>query len=159
MEEIGDRVATVSCGAGAVPTAPSPARPRTRRGSERRTRRTQVGVRLTTAEKATVDTRAAAAGLTAPDFLRRVGLGGRARMRTPPETGTRAVHDALRAVAAEIGKVGNNLNQVAHGVNVALLAGQVPAPDVAALDGIGSALEGLRGEIRQAMLVGAAGAR
>ena len=78
-------------------------------------------------------------------------------MRTPPETGFRAVHDALRAVAAQIGKVGNNLNQVAHGVNVALLSGQAPAPDVAALDGICSALEGLRGEIRQAMLAGAAG--
>ena len=157
MEEIADRADTVIYGAGAVTAAPSPARLRARQGSERRARRVQVGVRLTAAEKATVDARAAAAGLTAPDFLRRASLGGRARMRTPAETGDRAVQAALRAVAAEIGKVGNNLNQVAHGVNVALLAGRAPSPDVAALDGIGSALEGLRREIRQAMSAGWAG--
>ena len=151
MEEIGDRADTVSCGAGTVPATPSPARPRARRGSERRARRVQVGVRLTIEEKARIDATAAAESLTAPDFLRRAGLGSRARMRTPAETGTVAVAAALRQVLGQIGALGNNVNQIAHAANIAVLAGTAPAPDMAALSGVAAALDGLREEVRRAM--------
>jgi hypothetical protein len=117
----------------------------------------QVGVRMSAEEKALVDALAATAGLTAPDFLRRAGLGGRARLRTPAETGDRAIADALRAVAGQIGAVGNNVNQIAHGVNSAVLAGATPAPDMVALSEVAVALDGLRDEIRRAMLSGSVG--
>lgn len=151
MEEIADRAATVSYGAGTVPAVPSPAR----RGTEQRLRRVQVGVRLSVDEKALVDTHAAASGLTAPDFLRRAGLGGRARLRTPAETGDRAVAAALRIVAGQVGKVGNNLNQVAHAANIAVLAGEAASPDMAALSEVAAALDGLRTDL--ALALGLAG--
>ena len=78
-------------------------------------------------------------------------------MRTPPETGTVAVAAALRQVLGQIGAVGNNVNQIAHAANIAVLAGTAPVPDMAALSGVAAALDGLREEVRRAMLAGTAG--
>ena len=56
------------------------------------------------------------------------------------------------------GPYSNNVNQIAHAANIAILAGTAPDPDLAALAGVAAALDGLREEVRRAMLAGAAGA-
>lgn len=134
-----------------IPTVPTPASHRMRCGSETRRRQLQVGVRLTVEEKSKVEILAAEAGLTVPDYLRRAALGGRVRLRAAPDTGSRAVADALRAIAGQAGAIGNNLNQIARGVNVAILEGLPPSPDVAALLSASAALDRLRDDVRRAL--------
>lgn len=134
-----------------TPSVRTPSSHRARRGTETRLRQPQIGVRLTGDEKATVVAAAAKAGLTAPDYLRRAALGRSVRLRAAPTTDSRVVADALRALAGQVGMIGNNLNQIARGVNVALLEGSSPSPDVAALLEAAAALDRLREDLRRVL--------
>ena len=122
-----------------------------RSGTANRRRRCQVGIRLTAAERAMVDERAAAAGIGAADYLRRAGLGTGARLRRPAPTVAQAMLDALHAIAGQAASIGNNLNQVARAANAAVKAGDVPSPDVSAVRGVEAALNGLRADLRRAL--------
>ena len=143
--QVEEAVDTVNCPPNTVPTRSA------RSGTANRRKRCQVGVRLTTTERAAVDERAAAAGIGAADYLRRAGLGTGARLRRPAPTVTRATLDALRSLAGQAALIGNNLNQVARAVNTALKAGEAPSPEVAAVRGVEAALDGLRADLRRAL--------
>lgn len=85
-----------------------------RKRSERRQRTAGILVRVTGEEKAEIDARAQAAGLTAGGFLRAAGLGGktpRSLPRTPID------RELLAEAVAELNRVGNNLNQIARALN------------------------------------------
>jgi hypothetical protein len=69
-----------------------------------------LGVRLTDAERATLDQTAAAVGLTAAEFVRRRALG----YRLPP---VQASAQAQAKLATALMRLGVNLNQLAHHAN------------------------------------------
>ena len=72
-------------------------------------------VRCTESERETLTAKATAEGLSVSGYLRLAGL-GRAGRRTRR---ARAIdQDALRAAVAALNKVGSNLNQIAHRLNV-----------------------------------------
>lgn len=83
-------------------------------GSEKRQRSAAIGVRLTSEERAELDRRADAAGLTASAYLRACGLGdaGPRAARKPPV----AKQEMVR-ILGQLGKIGSNLNQLARAVN------------------------------------------
>ena len=89
--------------------------------SEQRQRTETLYARVTPEEKAAVIDRADKAGMAVAAFMRASALGsaGPRAQRRPP-----ADHGALRQLLGELGRVGNNINQIARGVN----AGE--APDV-----------------------------
>ena len=89
-----------------------------------RRRRFQYGVRVSEAERAGLEERAAARGVSVAALMVDAAL-GRAdlqRSRASVAERDRAVIDGVLAelgeVRAELGRVGNNLNQMAHGVNI-----------------------------------------
>jgi hypothetical protein len=85
-------------------------------GSDKRQRVHVVGVRFLPAEHASVRQRAKEAGLRVGSFLRACALG---------ETGPRAKRSPtvnaglLGRALADLNRVGNNLNQIAHALNAA----------------------------------------
>ena len=97
-----------------VGTALPPKRKR-RSGSEKRQRATgPVLVRLLPAERAAIEERAATAGLSLAAYGRSCMLGSagpRARKRAPVD------RELLARTNADLNRVGNNLNQIAHAVN------------------------------------------
>ncbi|MGJ1407674.1 plasmid mobilization protein [Sphingobacterium siyangense] len=76
-------------------------------------------VRLTASEKCHLETLASEAGFTASDYLRMVVL-SQAPIRRKP-TPDRAL---LLSLLAEANKLGNNVNQIAHSLNMAERSGQ-----------------------------------
>jgi Bacterial mobilisation protein (MobC) len=89
---------------------------RKRSGSEKRQRGPAVPVRFLPAERAAVDEKARAVGLSLAGFLRACALGTpgpRARRSVPVNA------EALGRATAALNKVGSNLNQIAHRLNAA----------------------------------------
>ena len=84
-------------------------------GSDKRRRPHQSLVRLTDEEFASVTQRADKAGLALAAFLRASGLDGdagpRAQRRLPAD------HKALRQILGHVGRIGNNINQIARSLN------------------------------------------
>lgn len=83
-------------------------------GSERREREKSLSVRFTEEEFSIAKSRASSAGLSAAAYLRACALGdsGPRSKRAPP------VNRELMATAlADLNRVGNNLNQIAHHLN------------------------------------------
>ncbi len=83
-------------------------------GTETRQRTKVLQVRLSDAELAEIATQAERQALTAPSYARAVLLSSpapRARRRPPVET------RELARLLGELGKVGSNLNQIAHQLN------------------------------------------
>ena len=90
-------------------------RPKSRSASAQRQRSTSLTIRLTPTEKADFLTRANRAGLTAGSFLRAMmnnGAPAPRSVRLPP-----ADHVALREILGALGRIGNNLNQIALKLN------------------------------------------
>lgn len=124
-------------------------KPRRRSGTERRLKRTQVGVRLDPLEHEALLLRAEIAGLTPADYLRKRGLGTAARVRKPPETSDQITQALLKKLVGLMGSVGNNVNQMAHQVNLAALAGQPLPVGVEAVHDLNDTLKVLRAELRE----------
>lgn len=83
-------------------------------GSETRQRTKVLQVRLTVPEFAEIMAQAEKAGLTAPSYARSILLSApapRARRRPTIEA------EAVGRLLGELGKVGSNLNQIAHHLN------------------------------------------
>ena len=90
-------------------------------GSDKRQRNELIPVRVTSDELAAINARADRAGLSRGAFLRAAALdtpGPRAQRRPPAD------HVALRQVLGQLGRTGNNLNQIARALN----AGEAYAP-------------------------------
>lgn len=85
-----------------------------RRQSTKRQRTQQCLVRFTEAEYADVSAKADRAGLALAAYLRAAGIGhpGLRAQRRPP-----ADHQALRRLLGELGRIGNNVNQIARALN------------------------------------------
>jgi hypothetical protein len=83
-------------------------------GTETRQRKKQCLVRLTDDEYAAVTAKADRAGIATAAFLRAAALGdvGLRAKRRPP-----ADYQLLRRLLGELGRVGNNLNQIARHLN------------------------------------------
>ena len=85
-----------------------------RSGTETRQRGKLLQIRLTSAELSEIEAQAEAAELTAASYARSVLLSAPApRARRRPSVQTQEVGRLL----GELGKVGSNLNQIAHAVN------------------------------------------
>jgi hypothetical protein len=83
-------------------------------GSETRQRHHVVRLRLTDAEQAELSARAERAGLAVGAYLRQQALGGsgpRARRRLPADAA------ALLQLLGQVGRIGSNINQLAHAAN------------------------------------------
>ena len=83
-------------------------------GSDKRRRIRQSLVRWTDEEFNALAAKADKAGLAVAAFMRAAALGdaGPRAQRRPP-----ADHKALRQILGELGRVGNNLNQIARALN------------------------------------------
>lgn len=83
-------------------------------GTDIRQRTSQILVRLTDEELAAIDAKADRAGIARAAFMRAAALGavGPRAQRRPP-----ADHVALRQILGELGRIGNNLNQLARAGN------------------------------------------
>lgn len=82
--------------------------------SEKRLRTEVIFARVTPDEKAAFLARADRAGMATAAFMRAVAIGEpgpRARRRPPVD------HVAIRQLLGELGRVGNNLNQIARALN------------------------------------------
>lgn len=87
---------------------------RKKSGSERRERKRIIGVRVTDDEMAEITAEAERSGLTVASYARSVLLSApapRARRRPSIEA------EALGRLLGDLGKVGSNLNQIAHHMN------------------------------------------
>jgi hypothetical protein len=104
----------------------------TRSGSDKRRRKRVALVRLDDAEHAKLEDRARASGLATGAFLRAAALGV-AGVRAKPRASVD--RELLARANADLNRVGNNLNQIAHALNSSL-----DAPYF-----LGSALMELRG--------------
>lgn len=127
----------------AAPTGSTP-RPAPWRGRRRVSdpREQFVAVRCTAAEHAAITAAAAQAGLSVGAYLRVVGLGtaGPRAVRRP------SVERAeLARLLGEIGKLGSNVNQLAHAVN----RGDIP--DWADLASAVSAVDDMRAAVMKAL--------
>ena len=92
-------------------------------GSAKRQRTKQCLVRFTEDEYADISGKADRAGIATAAFLRTAALGDPGpRAQTPP-----ADHVALRQLLGELGRVGNNINQIAYRLNT---GGQPNPPDL-----------------------------
>jgi len=93
-------------------------------GSNKRQRGETVTVRLTKDERATLDTLASRSGLAAGAFMRAAAFGdtGPRAQRRPP-----ADHQVLRRILGELGRIGNNINQIARRLNADQ---QISIPDL-----------------------------
>jgi len=85
-----------------------------RRQSAKRQRTKQCLVRFTDAEFADASAKADRAGMALAAYLRAAALGhpGLRAQRRPP-----ADHKALRRLLGEMGRIGNNINQIARALN------------------------------------------
>jgi Bacterial mobilisation protein (MobC) len=83
-------------------------------GSDKRQRPSQSLVRWTNEEFARVAAKADKAGLAMAAFIRAATLGdaGPRAQRRPP-----ADHKALRQILGQLGRIGNNINQIARALN------------------------------------------
>lgn len=91
-----------------------PPPPSGRSGSNKRQRDGAVLVRLLPDERATVEEKARAVGLSLAGFLRACGIGTPGpRARRSPTVNA----EALGRATAALNKVGSNLNQIAHVLN------------------------------------------
>lgn len=101
---------------GMIPSSPSscPALPASGHGSEKRARTIHLGVRLTPEERAQIERAAESSGLSTGSYARLVLLGtpGPRQVRRP-----QVDRAELGRLLGEIGRVGNNLNQIAHRMN------------------------------------------
>ena len=134
----------------AVPAAMAPAvielpaepgEPRKRKPPRRRRARF-VGIRFDEEEFARLDGRARDAGLTAGAYLRSCALGDagpRAKRRVPVD------REELARLSVAVGRVGNNVNQIAHALNS---GGDVVPAEI--VEAIGAVMETL-GDIRRVM--------
>jgi hypothetical protein len=88
-------------------------------GSDKRRRPRQTLVRWTEEEFNAIAAKADKAGLACAAFMRAAALGdpGPRAQRRPP-----ADHKALRKILGELGRIGNNLNQIARALNAGELA-------------------------------------
>jgi hypothetical protein len=95
-------------------------------GSDKRQRGEIVAVRLTKDERDTLDALSSRSGMAAGAFMRAAAFGdaGPRAQRRPPVD-----HVALRHLLGECGRVGNNLNQIAHHLNA---GGPVNIPELRA---------------------------
>jgi hypothetical protein len=83
-------------------------------GSDKRQRDKILPVRCLAEEYRAIAAKADEAGLSAGAFLRAAALenpGPRAQRRPPAD------HKALREILGHLGRIGNNLNQIAHALN------------------------------------------
>lgn len=83
-------------------------------GTEKRRRGDTITVRLTPDERAAIDDLSMRKGLSVGAFMRAAALGDpgpRARPRVPVDA------KLLRRLLGEVGRVGNNLNQIARRLN------------------------------------------
>jgi predicted DNA binding CopG/RHH family protein len=78
----------------------------------------RIGLRLSAADKRTIETKAKRAGLSTGDYIRRAALGKTIVERVPPE------------LRKQLGAAGNNLNQLARIAN----AGKLPGVGIEALN-------------------------
>ena len=83
-------------------------------GTEKRIRDRHITIRLSSEERAIVDTAAERAGLTPGSYARRTLLGAETprQVRRPP-----VERRELVRLLGELGKIGGNLNQIAKAVN------------------------------------------
>ena len=83
-------------------------------GSDKRRRLRQSLVRWTEDEVNALAAKADKAGLAVAAFMRAAALGdaGPRAQRRPP-----ADHKALRQILGQLGKIGSNINQIAHSLN------------------------------------------
>jgi hypothetical protein len=83
-------------------------------GSEKRRRTAHITIRLTPDERAAIDESAQRAGLTAGSHARSILLGAPTprQVRRPP-----VERRELAQLLGEVGRVGNNLNQIARALN------------------------------------------
>lgn len=83
-------------------------------GTDKRQRGVTVTVRLTADERARLEELSSRSGLAAGAFMRAATFGnpGPRAQRRPP-----ADHVALRQLLGELGRVGNNINQIARAMN------------------------------------------
>ena len=89
--------------------------PRSRRGSDTRKKTIPVTTRYDAAEFAELDEAASRAGLTRASFQRVQSLSKpktRSTRRAPIE------RELLAKVLGQLGKIGSNLNQIAHAANI-----------------------------------------
>lgn len=99
-------------------------------GTETRQRNKLLQIRMTEAELAQIDTAARDAGLTAPSYARAQLFdqpAPRARRRPSVEA------EQVGRLLGELGKIGSNLNQIAHHLNAGR-GGNPTALDVALQD-------------------------
>lgn len=84
-------------------------------GSEKRQRNIRISLRVSGSEFNRIAARADACGLGVSGFLRASGLDGdagpRAHRRPPAD------HRVLRQILGELGRAGNNINQIARALN------------------------------------------
>ena len=119
---------------------------RTRSGSEKRQRLHVAQLRLDDAEQAKLDERASASGLSTGAYLRAAALGG-AGVRAKPRA---SVDRLLLARAnADLNRVGNNINQIAHAMNAGRDPPHVLAEAMTDLRDVLSALRRAAGYDRQ----------
>jgi hypothetical protein len=89
--------------------------PKAHHGSQRRRRQKGVRAAVTPDEYAAIEDRARKAGLSTAAYLRACALGDkgpRAQRRPPVEL------QQFGKAIAELNKIGSNVNQIAHGVNL-----------------------------------------
>lgn len=110
--------------------------------SDKRQRTETIFARVTPEEKSAIMARADRAGMASAAFMRALALGdpGPRARRHPPVN-----HIALRQIIADLGRIGNNLNQLARSMNV----GEVP--EVPELRDAAQALIGARNAIFEAL--------
>ena len=116
-------------------------------GSEKRQRNKRLSIRFTAEEFNQIAARADQAGLGSAALLRAAALGdaGPRAQRRPP-----ADHKALRQLLGHVGRIGNNINQIARALNAAEKSGLAEVPAV-----LGACPAALRAcdDIRRAILV------
>lgn len=102
-----------------------------------------VAVRCSTAEHAALTAAALQAGLSVGAYLRATALGnaGLRAVRRPP-----VEKEALARLLGEIGKLGSNVNQIAHAVNA---TGDLPSWHE--LHDMTAAVQAMRGAVLQAL--------
>ena len=104
-----------------------------RSGSENRQRKHVARIRLDDAELAKLEERSRAAGLTVGAYLRACALetaGVRAKPRATID------REVLARVNADLNRVGNNVNQIAHALNIGLDSPHSVAAAMADLRGV-----------------------
>jgi len=116
-------------------------------GSDKRRRPRQSLVRWTDEEFNAIAAKADRAGLAVAAFMRAAALGdpGPRAQRRPP-----ADHVALRQLLGHVGRIGNNINQIARALNIAEKGGFTELPE--ALRACPAALRACD-DIRRAILV------